>query len=181
MEAIGELKVLTNGLSAEYGRLSGGAITVSTRSGSNQYHGSGYEFLRNDKLNANDWNSNRFARPKGVFHDNVFGGSLGGPVRSPCRSRAVGTPAVTALLLTEPDRRRLAGDDLRSVDRPFREWPRAAGSVPGQSHPARPHQSALQGVPRLLPAAEPPRTARLQPRPKLYRLENHAVYQRPLD
>ena len=51
MEAIGELKVLTNGLSAEYGRLSGGAITVSTRSGSNQYHGSGYEFLRNDKLN----------------------------------------------------------------------------------------------------------------------------------
>jgi hypothetical protein len=83
MEAIGEFKVLTNGLSAEYGRLSGGAITVVTRSGTNQYHGSGYEFLRNDKLNANDWNSNRFGRPKGVFHDNVFGGSLGGPVRLP--------------------------------------------------------------------------------------------------
>src|SRR5439155_18052222 len=55
MEAIGEFKVLTNGLSAEYGRLSGGAITVVTRSGGNQFHGSAYEFLRNDKLNANDW------------------------------------------------------------------------------------------------------------------------------
>ncbi|HLQ45309.1 MAG TPA: TonB-dependent receptor, partial [Planctomycetaceae bacterium] len=83
MEAIGEFKVLTNGLSAEYGRLSGGAITVITRSGGNQFHGSAYEFLRNDKLNANDWNSNRFGRQKGVFHDNVFGGSLGGPVRIP--------------------------------------------------------------------------------------------------
>ncbi len=83
MEAIGEFKVLTNGLSAEYGRLSGGAITMITRSGGNAFHGSVYEFFRNDKLNANDWNSNRFGRPKGVFHDNVFGGTLGGPVRIP--------------------------------------------------------------------------------------------------
>ncbi|HLQ47038.1 MAG TPA: Plug domain-containing protein, partial [Planctomycetaceae bacterium] len=83
MEAIGEFKVLTNGLSAEYGRLSGGAITLVTRSGTNAFHGSAYEYLRNDKLNANDWNSNRFGRPKGVFHDNVFGGTFGGPVRVP--------------------------------------------------------------------------------------------------
>ncbi|MEX2260299.1 MAG: TonB-dependent receptor [Bryobacteraceae bacterium] len=83
MEAISEFKVLTNGLSAEYGRLSGGAVTLVTRSGTNNYHGSAYEFFRNDKLNANDWNSNRFGRAKGVFHDNVFGGSLGGPVRIP--------------------------------------------------------------------------------------------------
>ncbi len=83
MEAVDEFKVITNGLSAEYGRLSGGAIVLTTRSGTNAFHGSGYEFLRNDKLNANDWNSNRNARAKGVFHDNVFGGSLGGPVRIP--------------------------------------------------------------------------------------------------
>jgi hypothetical protein len=83
MEAIGEFKVLTNGLSAEYGRLSGGAVTLVTRSGTNEYHGSAYEFFRNDKLNANDWNSNRFGRTKGVFHDNVFGGSLGGPLHIP--------------------------------------------------------------------------------------------------
>jgi hypothetical protein len=83
MEAVGEFKVITNGLSAEYGRLSGGAVTLVTRSGTNSYHGSVYEFFRNDKLNANDWNSNRFGRPKGVFHDNVFGGSFGGPLWMP--------------------------------------------------------------------------------------------------
>jgi outer membrane receptor protein involved in Fe transport len=83
MEAVGEFKVLTNGLSAEYGRLSGGAVTLVTRSGTNEFHGSAYEFFRNDKLNANDWNSNRFGRPKGVFHDNVFGFSAGGPIWIP--------------------------------------------------------------------------------------------------
>jgi len=83
MEAVGEFKVITNGLSAEYGRLSGGLVTLVTRGGTNQYHGSLYEFFRNDKLNANDWNSNRFGRAKGVFHDNVFGGAVGGPVSIP--------------------------------------------------------------------------------------------------
>jgi hypothetical protein len=82
-EAIAEFKVITNGLSAEYGRLSGGAVQVISRSGTNQYHGSVYEFFRNDKLNASDWNSNRFGRPRGVFHDNVFGATFGGPVRIP--------------------------------------------------------------------------------------------------
>jgi hypothetical protein len=83
MEAVGEFKVLTNGLSAEYGRLSGGAVTLVTRSGTNEFHGSGYEYFKNDKINANDWNSNRFQRAKGVFHDNVFGGTFGGPVTIP--------------------------------------------------------------------------------------------------
>ncbi|MCC6367704.1 MAG: TonB-dependent receptor [Bryobacterales bacterium] len=83
MEAVGEFKVMTNGLSAEYGRLSGGAVTLITRSGTNSFHGSGYEYFRNQSLNANDWNSNRFGRTKGVFHDNVFGFTAGGPVFVP--------------------------------------------------------------------------------------------------
>ncbi|MBV6432188.1 MAG: hypothetical protein IANPNBLG_02324 [Bryobacteraceae bacterium] len=82
-EAIAEFKVITNGLSAEYGRLSGGAVQLVSRSGTNQYHGSVYEFFRNDQLNASDWNSNRFGRPKGVFHDNVFGATFGGPIHVP--------------------------------------------------------------------------------------------------
>jgi hypothetical protein len=82
-EAIAEFKVMTNGLSAEYGRLSGGAVILATRSGTNEFHGSGYEFFKNDKLNANDWNSNRFGSVKGVFHDNVFGFTLGGPISIP--------------------------------------------------------------------------------------------------
>jgi hypothetical protein len=79
MEAVGEFNVVTNGLSAEYGRLSGGAVVLVTRSGTNQFHGSGYEYLRNQDLNANTWNSNRLGQPIGVFHDNVFGGTIGGP------------------------------------------------------------------------------------------------------
>jgi hypothetical protein len=83
MEAVGEFNVVTNGLSAEYGRLSGGAVVLVTRAGTNQFHGSGYEYFRNNILNANDWNSNRYGVPIGVFHDNVFGGTLGGPVVIP--------------------------------------------------------------------------------------------------
>lgn len=83
MDAVGEFKVITNGMSAEYGRLSGGAVILVTRSGTNEFHGSAYEYFKNDKLNANDWNSNRFGQRKGVFHENVFGGSFGGPVYIP--------------------------------------------------------------------------------------------------
>jgi hypothetical protein len=83
MEAVGEFKVLTNGLSAEYGRLSGGAVVLVTRSGTNEFHGSAYDYFKNDKLNANDWYSNRLRRKKGVFHENVFGGTIGGPIRIP--------------------------------------------------------------------------------------------------
>lgn len=82
-EAIGEFKVITNGLSAEYGRLGGGALVLVTKSGTNEFHGSGYEFFRNQALNAADWNSNRFGRRKGVFHDNIFGGTIGGPIWLP--------------------------------------------------------------------------------------------------
>jgi Carboxypeptidase regulatory-like domain/TonB-dependent Receptor Plug Domain len=83
MEAVGEFNVVTNGLSAEYGRLSGGGVVLMTRSGTNQFHGSLYEYLRNQDLNANTWSSNRYGEPIGVFHDNVFGGTFGGPVAIP--------------------------------------------------------------------------------------------------
>jgi hypothetical protein len=83
MEAVGEFNVITNGLSAEFGRLSGGAVVLVTRSGTNQFHGSAYEYFRNDRLNANDWLSNRYGKSIGIFHDNVFGAGFGGPVLIP--------------------------------------------------------------------------------------------------
>jgi hypothetical protein len=83
MEAVSEFRVLTNGLSAEYGRLSGGAVVLVTRSGTNTLQGSVYEYFRNEKLNANDWLSNRFGARRAAFHDNVFGGTLGGPIVIP--------------------------------------------------------------------------------------------------
>ena len=82
-EAVQEFKVVTNGLSAEYGRLSGGVVVLATRSGTNQFHGAAYEYFKNQRLNANDWNSNRYGKPKGAFHNNIPGGSFGGPIRIP--------------------------------------------------------------------------------------------------
>jgi hypothetical protein len=83
MEAVAEFKVITNGMSAEYGRLSGGAVTIVTKAGTNGLHGSAYEFFQNQVLNASDWNSNRYNEPKGAFHNNIYGFAVGGPVRFP--------------------------------------------------------------------------------------------------
>jgi hypothetical protein len=82
-EAVQEFKVISSGLSAEYGRVSGGVVTIVTRSGSNQFHGSAFEFVKNDLFNANDYFSNLYGKPKGTFHNNIFGGSFGGPVWLP--------------------------------------------------------------------------------------------------
>jgi len=83
MEAVAEVKVLTNGYSAEYGRLSGGAVVVVTRSGTNTLHGRVYEYFSTDKLNATDWNTNRLGGKKSPYHTHYFGGNLGGPVVLP--------------------------------------------------------------------------------------------------
>ena len=82
-EAVQEFKVVSSGLSSEYGRLSGGAVTIITRGGANQFHGSAYEFVKNQLFNANDYFSNLYKVKKGVFHNNIFGGAVGGPVRIP--------------------------------------------------------------------------------------------------
>jgi len=79
-DSIQEFKVQTNNLSAEYGRTSGGIINLTTKSGSNQLHGSLFEFLRNEVLDANTFfnNANRVKTP--AFTQNQFGGTVGGPV-----------------------------------------------------------------------------------------------------
>jgi hypothetical protein len=63
LEVVQEFKVITNSMAAEFGRSGGGVITAATRSGTNRLHGSFYEFLRNDKLNANSWTTNRVGIP----------------------------------------------------------------------------------------------------------------------
>jgi outer membrane receptor protein involved in Fe transport len=76
-----EFKVQTNGMSAEFGRTSGGVISMISKTGSNQFHGSLFEFLRNDKLNANDFFANKAGRARTPSRVNQFGGALGGPVK----------------------------------------------------------------------------------------------------
>jgi hypothetical protein len=76
-----EFKVLTNAMSAEFGRTAGGIISIVSKSGTNEFHGNLFEFLRNDNLNANDFFANRAGRPVAPLAYNQFGGSLGGPVK----------------------------------------------------------------------------------------------------
>jgi Carboxypeptidase regulatory-like domain/TonB-dependent Receptor Plug Domain len=83
LEAVQEFKVITNSMSAEFGRSGGGVLTAGTRPGTNELHGSFYEFLRNDKLNANSFFNNLRGARRGAFRRNEYGFSVGGPVYVP--------------------------------------------------------------------------------------------------
>jgi len=78
-DSIEEFRVITNSFDAEYGRNSGAVVNVVTKSGSNDFHGSVYEFLRNDVLNAHGFTFQ--PTPKAPFKQNQFGGTLGGPMK----------------------------------------------------------------------------------------------------
>ena len=77
VEAIQEFSVLTSNYSAAYGKRGGGVINMATRSGTNQLHGSGYGFLRNDDLDARNF----FDTAKPEFRRAQFGGAIGGPIQ----------------------------------------------------------------------------------------------------
>ena len=79
VDAIQEVNIQTNTFSAESGRSAGAIINVITKSGTNQLHGSAYEFIRNDVLNANPYKFGALI-PKPHFRQNQFGGSIGGPI-----------------------------------------------------------------------------------------------------
>lgn len=81
VDATQEFKVQTNGMSAEFGRTSGGVISMITKSGSNAFHGSLFEFLRNNDLNANDFFANKAGRAIAPNKVNQFGGAFSGPLK----------------------------------------------------------------------------------------------------
>ena len=81
VDATQEFKVLTNAMSAEFGRTGGGVISMISRSGTNQFHGSLFEYLRNDKLNSNEFFANKAGSPRPALRVNTFGGTLGGPIK----------------------------------------------------------------------------------------------------
>jgi outer membrane receptor protein involved in Fe transport len=82
-DTIQEFRILTSDYTAEYGRNGGGIISVVTKSGTNVYHGSAFDFLRNDALNANSFFNNAFGVPRDNLKRNQFGGTLGGPITIP--------------------------------------------------------------------------------------------------
>ncbi|HEV8131977.1 MAG TPA: carboxypeptidase regulatory-like domain-containing protein, partial [Acidobacteriota bacterium] len=81
LEAVSEFKVLTSAFSAEYGHTAGGVISIQSKSGTNELHGSIYEFLRNDTLNAANFFRNPVSPGKASLRQNQFGAALGGPIR----------------------------------------------------------------------------------------------------
>jgi hypothetical protein len=83
LDNVQEFRVITNNFQPEYGRSSGSQIIVVTRSGSEQYHGEGYIFHRNDSLNANNWFNNRQDQPRSKQRYNDAGFNIGGPIQIP--------------------------------------------------------------------------------------------------
>jgi hypothetical protein len=82
-DSVQEFKVQTNNLSSEFGRFAGGVVNFSTKSGTNDWHGGAWEFLRNKVLNANAFFNNASGVKTPSFTQNQFGGSIGGPVHIP--------------------------------------------------------------------------------------------------
>jgi len=80
LDALEEFRIQTSTFAPEYGRTPGAQISVVTKSGTNTFHGTAFEYFRNDKLDANDWFANRNALSRPQLRQNDFGGVLGGPI-----------------------------------------------------------------------------------------------------
>ena len=139
VDAIQEFKVLANSYSAEFGRGGGAQIIVNTKSGANDFHGSAWEFLRNDRLDARDFFDKEGSGPKPPFHRNQFGMTGGGPL---VRNRTF------FFLAYEGGRRRQLFTSLQSV-------PTAAfrrGDFSGATGPIRDPVSGAAFTGNMIPA-----------------------------
>jgi len=80
VDALQEFRIVTSTYAPEFGRTPGGQISILTRSGTNQFHGTAFDYLRNDIFDANDWFADHNGLPKPEERQNDFGGTLGGPI-----------------------------------------------------------------------------------------------------
>ncbi|MEO8128208.1 MAG: carboxypeptidase regulatory-like domain-containing protein, partial [Bryobacteraceae bacterium] len=80
VDAVQEVQVMRNTFDAQYGKTDGGVVSMVTKGGSNSFHGSAFEFLRNNHLDANSWTNNRSGVARTIFQRNQFGGSIAGPI-----------------------------------------------------------------------------------------------------
>ena len=83
IDAVAEFRVLTNSQPAEFGRTSGAAINIVTKSGTTDFHGTGYWFRRHDSLNANNWKNNKDGLTRKIYRYNYGGYNIGGPIYIP--------------------------------------------------------------------------------------------------
>ena len=80
VEEVQEYRIETSNFGAETGNAAGGIINIATKAGTNEFHGSLFEYLRNDDFSANDFFSNRAGSPRPMLRYNQFGGTIGGPI-----------------------------------------------------------------------------------------------------
>lgn len=80
VEALQEFRVETSSFAPEFGKTPGGQVMLTTRAGTNDFHGGVYEYFRNDVMDANDWFANHAGNPRAPERHNDFGGFLGGPI-----------------------------------------------------------------------------------------------------
>jgi len=108
-----EFRVQSSTYSAEYGRNSGGQIAFETKSGTNLWHGTAYDYLRNDAFDASNWFNNFFGTPQQALRQNDFGGTLGGPVRIPHlydgKDKTFFFVSYEGLRLTQPEQASVTG------------------------------------------------------------------------
>jgi hypothetical protein len=83
LDSIAETRVMTSNYQAEFGRNSGGVITVITKGGTQDFHGTAYDYYRNETLNANSFFNNRTNTPRAPYRYRISGGTIGGPVYIP--------------------------------------------------------------------------------------------------
>ncbi len=178
LDSIAEIKVLTSNYQAEYGRSSGGTINVVTKSGGRDFHGGGFYSRRNEDYNANEWQNNKFGRPKPPYRFDYSGYHVGGPVLLPGdfnsgRNKLFFFWNQEFLPRTNPgnlERRTMPtelerrGDFSQSFDTNGRliviRDPQTGQAVPGQHHPDQPHRRERPGAAQPVPGAE-----RHRPRP----------------
>ena len=80
IDALAEFKIETSNSSAEFGNVTGATVNATLKSGSNDFHGNAFEFFRDDALDANSWANNRNNAAKNDLRQNIYGGTLGGPI-----------------------------------------------------------------------------------------------------
>jgi hypothetical protein len=106
VDALQEFRVQSSTYSAEYGRSPGGQFSFVTRSGTNDFHGTAFDYLRNNFFDANDWFNDYYDKPTPALRQNDFGGTVGGPVWIPRayegRNRTFFFVSYEGLRLTQP-------------------------------------------------------------------------------
>jgi hypothetical protein len=106
VDALQEFRVLSSTYSAEYGHGPGGQFAFLTRSGTDQFHGTAFDYVRNDFFDANDWFNDHYRQPTSALRQNDFGGTLGGPIKIPGfdqdRPRSFFFVSYEGLRLTQP-------------------------------------------------------------------------------